>query len=127
MMALTDDCLLYTARKPGPMSSGTRQRCAVITLHVEGDNGGPLLVKTLTEQVEARGVDVHEARALRLIVDRHGPGHPLLVLWCEKRGPNIITALKKVILCAGGFVMNAEMLERYDRVSPGRHRADRQP
>ena len=64
MMALTDDCLLYTgSEKAGPMSKiGHAPRGH--NLYVEGDNGGPLFVKIITEAVEKRDIDVHiEARA----------------------------------------------------------------
>jgi len=116
MMALTDDCLLYTgSEKAWPYVDKYAPAPRGHNLHVEGDNGGPLLVKILTEQVEARGVDIHcEARALRLIVDRHGPGQRIVGLVVrEDMTEHHYRAEKGVILCAGGFVMNAEMLERY--------------
>ena len=56
------------------MSKSSGMRRVVTILYVEGDNGGPLFVKIITEAVEKRDIDVHiEARALRLIVDSYGP------------------------------------------------------
>lgn len=116
MMALTDDCLLYTgSEKAWPYVDEFKPAPRGHNLEVEGDNGGPLLIKILTEQVAARGVDVHfESRALRLIVDRFGPGARVIGLVVrEDMEERYYRATKGVVLCAGGFIMNEAMVAQY--------------
>ena len=116
MMALTDDCLLYTgSEKAWPYVDKYKPAPRGHNLYVEGDNGGPLLVKILTEAVEQRDVHVHlEARALRLIVDQFGPEQRIVGLVVrEDMEERCYRATKGVVLCAGGFVMNQEMMQDY--------------
>ena len=67
MMALTDDCLMYTgSEKAWPYVDKFAPAPRGHNLKVEGDNGGPLFVQILTDAVRQRDIDVHqEARALR--------------------------------------------------------------
>ena len=116
MMALTDDCLLYTgSEKAWPYVDKYKPAPRGHNLYVEGDNGGPLFVKILTEAVEQRDINVHlEARALRLIVDQFGPQQRVVGLVVrEDMQERHYRASKGVVLCAGGFVMNQEMMQRY--------------
>ena len=116
MMVLTDDCLLYTGNeKSWPFVERYSPAPRGHNLYVEGDNGGPLLMKLLAERVEERGVTVHfEARALRLIVDQHGPGQRVVGLVVrEDMTERCYRARGGVVLCAGGFVMNEEMVATY--------------
>lgn len=116
MMALTDDCLLYTgSEKAWPYVDKYKPAPRGHNLYVEGDNGGPLFVKILTEAVEQRDINVHlEARALRLIVDQFGPEQRIVGLVVrEDMEERCYRASKGVVLCAGGFVMNQEMMQRY--------------
>ena len=116
MMALTDDCLLYTgSEKAWPYVDKYKPAPRGHNLYVEGDNGGPLFVKILTEAVEQRDINVHlEARALRLIVNQFGPEQRIVGLVVrEDMEERYYRATKGVVLCAGGFVMNQEMMQRY--------------
>ena len=116
MMALTDDCLLYTgSEKAWPYVEKYGHAPRGHNLYVEGDNGGPLFVKIITEAVDKRDIDVHiEARALRLIVDSYGPGQRIVGLVVrEDMEERCYRATKGVVLCAGGFVMNPEMMQQY--------------
>jgi 3-oxo-5alpha-steroid 4-dehydrogenase len=116
MMALTDDCLLYTgSEKAWPYVDKYKPAPRGHNLYVEGDNGGPLFVKILTEAVEQRDINVHlEARALCLIVDQFGPEQRIVGLVVrEDMEERCYRATKGVVLCAGGFVMNQEMMQRY--------------
>ena len=72
-------------------------------------------MKILTEAVEQRDINVHlEARALRLIVDQFGPEQRIVGLVVrEDMEERCYRATKGVVLCAGGFVMNQEMMQRY--------------
>ena len=116
MMALTDDCLLYTgSEKAWPYVEQFSHAPRGHNLYVEGDNGGPLFTKIITEAVEQRDIDIHiEARVLQLIVDHHGPGQRVVGLVVrENMEERSYRAARGVILCAGGFVMNPEMMQQY--------------
>ncbi|CAA0082700.1 Fumarate reductase flavoprotein subunit [Zhongshania aliphaticivorans] len=113
IMALTDDCLLFTGNeKAHPFTEHASPVPRGHNLQVEGDNGGPLLMKILTEAVEQRGVDIHyDSRALSLIVNDNGEVEGVIVRIDQQE--KCIRARKGVILCAGGFCMNEEMLKKY--------------
>lgn len=123
MLALTDDCLLYTgSEKAWPYAQQFSHAPRGHNLRVEGDNGGPLLMKTLTAALEGRDVAVHlEARVLNLVVDQFGPDGAVVGLVVrENMEQRCYRAHRGVVLCAGGFVMNDAMLDRY---APGLKRA----
>ena len=116
MMALTDDCLLYTgSEKAWPYKEKYGHAPRGHNLYVEGDNGGPLFVSIMSEAVESRDIDIHiESRALRLIVDGFGPHQRIIGLVVRQNmEEHYYRANKGVVLCAGGFVMNPEMMQQY--------------
>lgn len=113
IMALTDDCLLYTGNeKAWPFRDVAKPCPRGHNLEVEGDNGGPMLMGVLTTAVEQRDIRIeYDARALTLIASDDNEVHGLVVrIDGEERN---VRARKGVILCAGGFVMNRAMLEKY--------------
>jgi 3-oxo-5alpha-steroid 4-dehydrogenase len=114
IMCLTDDGLLYTgSEKAWPFSERAKPAARGHNLYVEGDNGGPLFMKIVTENVEKRdAVQVeYEVRALSLIT---GENNEVLGLVVRKDQQELnVRARKGVILCAGGFVMNEDMLQKY--------------
>ena len=114
IMCLTDDGLLYTgSEKAYPFSERARPAPRGHNLYVEGDNGGPLFMKIIVENVERRpGISVeYEVRALTLIADEHSNVQGLVV---RKDGQELnVRARRGVILCAGGFVMNKKMVAKY--------------
>lgn len=114
IMCLTDDGLLYTgSEKAYPFSEQAKPAPRGHNLQIEGDNGGPLFMKIVTENVEKHdNIAVeYEIRALTLIADDHNQVHGLVI---RRDGEELnVRARKGVILCAGGFVMNREMLARY--------------
>lgn len=113
MMAVTDDCLLYTGNeKAWPFCEIAKPCPRGHNLEVEGDNGGPLFMDILTKQVEARGVRIeYDARALTLIADTLGEVCGVVVrIDGEERH---VRTRKGVLLCAGGFVMNKDMFEHH--------------
>ncbi len=123
MLALTDDCLLYTgSEKAWPYAQQFSHAPRGHNLQVEGDNGGPLLMKTLARALESRDVAIHlEARVLNLVVDQFGPNGSVVGLVVrENMAQRCYRARRGVVLCAGGFVMNEAMLDRY---APGLKRA----
>jgi len=114
IMCLTDDGLLYTgSEKAYPFAQQAKPCPRGHNLYVEGDNGGPLFMKIVTQNVEKRErVSVeYEARALTLIVNDDDEVIGLVV---RKDQEEInVRARQGVILCAGGFVMNEEMVRKY--------------
>ncbi len=114
IMCLTDDGLLYTgSEKAYPFCEQAKPAARGHNLYVEGDNGGPLFMKIVTENVDKRDkITVeYEVRALTLILDDSGAVVGLVV---RKNQQELnVRARKGVILCAGGFVMNEEMLQKY--------------
>ena len=114
IMCLTDDCLLYTgSEKAWPFAQHARPCPRGHNLQIEGDNGGPLLMKILQENIERRdAISVeYETRALTLIVDEAGAVAGLVVR--QNMEELNVRARRGVILCAGGFVMNEEMVRKY--------------
>ncbi|MCX2979311.1 FAD-dependent oxidoreductase [Halieaceae bacterium IMCC14734] len=78
----------------------------------KGEGGGALLMDTLIASAERKGAWVlYEARALTSIVDEQGRVVGLVVrIDGEER---CIHARGGVVLCAGGFIMNREMLAQH--------------
>lgn len=113
IMALTDDCLLYTGNeKVWPFKDNAKPAPRGHNLHVDGDNGGPLFMKIMAENVEKLSVDVHfDTRALCLVVDDAGEVQGLIIR--QDQQELAVRAAKGVVLCAGGFNMNTDMLQRY--------------
>jgi succinate dehydrogenase/fumarate reductase flavoprotein subunit len=114
IMCLTDDCLLYTgSEKAYPFAQQAKPCPRGHNLQVEGDNGGPLLMKILMENIGRRDrIKVeYETRALTLIIDADGNVIGLVIRQ-HQRELNV-RASGGVILCAGGFVMNEEMVRKY--------------
>lgn len=114
IMCLTDDGLLYTgSEKAWPYAEHAKPAPRGHNLYIEGDNGGPLFMKIMTENVEQRdAVTVeYDVRALTLITDDERRVVGLVV---RKDGQELnVRARQGVILCAGGFVMNEDMLQKY--------------
>jgi succinate dehydrogenase/fumarate reductase flavoprotein subunit len=114
IMCLTDDGLLYTGNeKAYPFAQQAKPCPRGHNLYVEGDNGGPLFMKIVTENVEKRdNITVeYETRALTLIVDDDDRVVGLVVR--QNQQELNVRARQGVILCAGGFVMNDEMVRKY--------------
>ncbi|MFT6051486.1 MAG: 3-oxo-5alpha-steroid 4-dehydrogenase [Halioglobus sp.] len=114
IMCLTDDCLLYTgSEKAYPFAEQAKPCPRGHNLQVEGDNGGPLFMKIVSDNVEQRdSICVeYEVRALTLIIDE-ADSVVGLVIRKDQQELNV-RARQGVILCAGGFVMNTEMIAKY--------------
>ena len=114
IMCLTDDGLLYTgSEKAYPFAQQAKPCPRGHNLYVEGDNGGPMFMKIVTENVEQReAISVeYESRALTLIVDEDDRVVGLVVR--QNQQELNVRAHQGVILCAGGFVMNEDMLQKY--------------
>ena len=113
VMATTDDGLLYTgSEKAWPYIDAIPAAPRGHNLNVWGDNGGPLFMKIMAEAVSKRPIDVSlETRALRLIVDDE---HRVVGLLIRRDMQELaVRVTRGVVLCAGGFAMNREMMQRY--------------
>jgi len=114
IMCLTDDGLLYTGNeKAYPFAQRAKPCPRGHNLQIKGDNGGPLFMKIVTENVEKRDAITveYEVRALTLITDDEGAVVGIVV---RKNQQELnVRAHQGVILCAGGFVMNEEMIGKY--------------
>ncbi len=113
IMALTDDCLLYTgSEKAWPFTQIATPAPRGHNLQVEGDNGGPLFANILRRNVEERGIEVHfDARALTLVTDDEGAVHGVVVRIDQQE--RLVRARRGVVLCCGGFVMNEDMIRKH--------------
>ena len=114
IMCLTDDCLLYTgSEKAYPFAQQAKPCPRGHNLRVKGDNGGPLLIKILLDNIARRDAITveYETRALTLVVDDNDTVVGLVVRQ-DQRELNV-RSRQGVILCAGGFVMNQEMVRKY--------------
>ena len=113
ILAMSDDGLLYTGNeKVWPFNRVAEPVPRGHNLHIEGDNGGPLFMKIIGENVAERPIQVeYETRALTLIQDDHGVVHGVVVR--QDQQELNVRARKGVILCAGGFVMNEAMLKQH--------------
>ncbi len=110
---LTDDCLLFTGSEEAyPFNQSAKPCPRGHKPKVDGDNGGTYVMGLLTRAVEKRGVRIeYDARALRLVQDDKGR-----VCGLEVRIDGRVQRVKTrrgVVLCAGGFAMNQEMVRRY--------------
>ncbi|MFK7976089.1 MAG: FAD-dependent oxidoreductase [Halioglobus sp.] len=114
IMCLTDDGLLVTgSEKAYPFAQAAKPCPRGHNLYVEGDNGGPLFMKIVTENVEKReAITVeYETRVLTLIVDDEDAVVGVVIR--QNQQELNVRARKGVILCAGGFAMNEDMIKKY--------------
>lgn len=114
IMCMTDDGLLYTgSEKAYPFAQQAKPCPRGHNLYVEGDNGGPLFMKIVTENVAKRDAIVveYDVRALTLIVD---DANRVVGLVVRKDLQELnVRARQGVVLCAGGFAMNEKMLQQH--------------
>jgi len=109
----TDDTLIWSGSEEAwPFSEAAKPAPRGHVIQWEGWGGGRKLVDVLEARVRALGVTVHtDTRVISLISDLDGRVHGLVV---RQYGQNrYVRAARGVILCTGGFTMNADMLRRY--------------
>lgn len=109
----TDDTLLWSGSEQAwPFSAEATPAPRGHTVQFKGWGGGKLLMEVLCRQAVAAGAQVHyDARALSLIVDENNRTRGLAVR-CDG-GVRYVLARRGVILCAGGFIANRDMVERH--------------
>lgn len=109
----TDDTLIWSGNeKAWPFSEHAKPAPRGHTVEFKGWGGGKLFMEKLSERAIQLGATAHyETRAICLITDQHGAVKGVLV---RKAGEYLyVQANKGVILCAGGFITNRAMVERY--------------
>jgi succinate dehydrogenase/fumarate reductase flavoprotein subunit len=110
----TGDCLIWSGSEDAwPFNEQARPCPRGHLPEVVGEMGGRRLVDTLAARVVELGVQVHfDARVVALVADDARCVHGVVVRLLGDR-PRFARARKGVILCAGGFALNDEMLRRY--------------
>lgn len=109
---VTDDCLLYSGNENvWPFDRTAKAAPRGHKPQVEG-SAGRAIMETLIARVKALGARIQEnARAQTLIVDDSGA--VVGVHYKQLGEPRYARATKGVILCAGGFIMNRELVARH--------------
>ncbi|CAH0991124.1 Fumarate reductase flavoprotein subunit [Sinobacterium norvegicum] len=110
---MTDDCLIYSGNeKTWPEIEHCKPAPRAHVVQMAGMGAGKVLMQHLQKAVEDRGVNIHyDARALCLIIDE-ADSIVGIVVRIDGKELNV-KAQGGVILCAGGFVMNEEMVKQY--------------
>lgn len=109
---ITDDCLLWSGSEEAYPFCETAKPCPRgHTPQWMGMGGGKFLMDVLAEQVLEAGVQVqYEARAVSLIAE---PDNTVRGIVVRIDGVDrYARASGGVILCAGGFIMNRDMVKR---------------
>jgi 3-oxo-5alpha-steroid 4-dehydrogenase len=109
----TDDTLLWSGNeKAWPFSTVAQPAPRGHTAQFQGWGGGKVLMEKLCGRAVELGAQVHYgSRALTLVTDRSGSVCGLVVRLDGQ--PRFVRARQGVILCAGGFIANQEMLRRF--------------
>ncbi|HVN43032.1 MAG TPA: FAD-dependent oxidoreductase [Steroidobacteraceae bacterium] len=109
----TDDCLIWSGSEEAwPFVEHARPAPRGHCPKFSGLGGGRYVMDVLAKRVVEAGVDVrYNARALALIADHNREVHGLVArIDGEIR---FARARRGVVLCAGGFIMNREMVRRH--------------
>ena len=109
----TDDTLIWSGSEAAwPFAQQAKPAPRGHTPQMKGWGAGKLVMQTLTARVNSLGIEAHfSARALALISDQDNRVHGLVVRIDGQ--PRTVHARKGVILCAGGFICNQQMVQRY--------------
>lgn len=109
----TDDCLIWSGSEEAwPFCESAKPCPRGHTPQWMGLGGGKYLMDVLAKRVTDLKVDVRfDARAVALIVDAD---HRVVGLVIRSEGRDqFVRALKGVILCAGGFIMNPALVQQH--------------
>ncbi len=113
VVPLTDESLLFSGNER--TAEFTAIAKAVPRGHVpshEGDFGGQIFMRALTEAVEQAGIDIHfDCWVQSLVVAEDGRVVGVGVR--ENNESRFYRARRGVVLTTGGFIMNAEMTRHY--------------
>ncbi|MGD9598386.1 MAG: FAD-dependent oxidoreductase [Steroidobacteraceae bacterium] len=110
---LTDDCLIWSGSEEAwPFAQRAKPAPRGHVPKFVGLGAGRYVMDVLAKRVVEAGVDVrYNARALALITDPRRHVHGLVArIDGEVR---FVRARRGVVLCAGGFIMNRDMVQRH--------------
>jgi len=109
----TDDCLVWSGNEQAhPFSGVARPAPRGHCPRAPGKVRGRYLMDVLAQRVIEAGVDVrYDARVLALVADEHRTVHGVVARIDGQ--PRYVRARRGVALCAGGFVMNREMVRKH--------------
>ncbi|MCO5397382.1 FAD-dependent oxidoreductase [Ralstonia soli] len=109
----TDDCLIWSGSEEAWPFVETAKPCPRgHTPQFVGWGGGRMLMDALAARVVKLGVDVrYDSRVLALIADEAGAVHGVVVRTDGR--VQYARARRGVVLCAGGFAMNRDMVRRH--------------
>ena len=108
-----DDCLIWSGNeKAHPFREIARPAARGHKVQAMAE-GGPVLFRILSEHAAEAGVRVQcDTRVLNLVI-RPEDGRVCGVVALQDQKKRFIRARRGVILCAGGFVMNGDMLRNH--------------
>ncbi|MFO1466122.1 MAG: FAD-dependent oxidoreductase [Steroidobacteraceae bacterium] len=110
---LTDDCLIWSGSEEAwPFAQLARPAPRGHCPKYVGLGGGRHIMDVLARHVAEAGVDVrYNARGLALVADHNREVHGVVA----RIGGEIrfVRAHRAVVLCAGGFIMNRDMVRRH--------------
>lgn len=121
----TDDTLIWSGNEAAwPFADKARPAPRGHSVQSMGaGTGGRLIMDRLAERVAGLGVEVHfSTRVLALVADGNNAVHGVVARIDGE--PRLLRARKGVVLCAGGFICNPEMLRRF---APDAHVAGGNP
>ncbi|WP_020653326.1 FAD-dependent oxidoreductase [Massilia niastensis] len=110
---LTDDTLVWSGSEQAwPFSESARPAPRGHAAQLDGWGAGKMLMARLSARALALGAVAHvSSRVLTLVVDDAGA---IVGLVARVDGaPRFVRALRGVILCAGGFIVNRDMVAQY--------------
>ncbi|WP_018991427.1 FAD-dependent oxidoreductase [Aromatoleum toluclasticum] len=109
----TDDTLVWSGSEQAwPFSAEAKPAPRGHTAQQDGWSAGRTLMETLSGRAEALGAKVYcNSRALALVTGTDGAVVGLVVRIDGE--PRYVRARRGVVLAAGGFITNREMVERY--------------
>ncbi len=109
----TGDCLIWSGSEDAwPFNQRARPCPRGHLPEVVGEMGGRLLVDRLARRAEELGVQAHfDARVTALVADEARCVHGVVVRIGDRQ--RFARARRGVILCTGGFALNAQMLRSY--------------
>lgn len=109
----TDECLIWSGNeKVWPYSEQATAAARGHKVARTGEEGGALLMEKLIAKASALGVDMtFDAGVKNLVIDK--AGHICGVRYQKFKEFYFARASKGVIIAAGGFAMNPEMLAQY--------------
>lgn len=110
---MTDDTLVWSGSENSwPFSQQARPAPRGHAAQLVGMGAGKVIMESLTRRANDLGIIAHyNTRALALIADDANQVHGLVVRIDGE--PRMVRASKGVILCAGGFICNEQMVRRY--------------